>query len=85
MINKGEINSYIENYSGNTLFLISAKTSSGNSESPVINEKGQVLGMVAHELFEKGALLEKGKLLYTGIIPTNIIFYLLYEFFEKPK
>ncbi|SRX76435.1 S1 family peptidase [Aequorivita antarctica] len=82
VIHKGEINSHIENYSGNKLFLISAKTSSGNSGSPVINEKGQVLGMVAQELFEKGALIEKGKLPYIVVIPTSTIFKLLYEFIE---
>lgn len=77
VIHRGEINSHIENYYGNKLFLISAKTSSGNSGSPVINEMGQVVGMIAQELFEKGALIEKGKLPYIGVIPTEVITELL--------
>lgn len=70
---KGEINSHMEDYRGNKLFLISAKTSSGNSGSPVIDKNGLVVGMVARELFEKGALLEKGKLAYIGVIPSDTI------------
>jgi len=77
VIHRGEINSHIENYQGKKLFLISAKTSSGNSGSPVINEQGVVLGMIAQELFEKGALLEKGKLPYIAVIPSEIIYNLL--------
>jgi len=74
---RGEINSHIEDYMGNKLFLISAKTSSGNSGSPVIDKTGLVVGMITRELFEKGALLEKGKLPYYGVIPSNTILELI--------
>lgn len=67
---KGEINSLIEDYNGNKLFIISAKTSSGNSGSPVIDNSGMVLGTITRELFDKGELEKKGKLPYYAVIPT---------------
>lgn len=70
---KGEINSFVQDYGGNDLFLISAKTSSGNSGSPVIDNHGSVLGMITMELFEEKALLEKGKLPYYAAIPSSLI------------
>jgi len=70
---RGEINSEVEDYYDNKLFLISAKTSSGNSGSPVIDSSGLVLGMVARELFEKSEFQEKGKPPYIGVIPSSVI------------
>ncbi len=67
---KGEINSQIEDYQGNKLFIISAKTSSGNSGSPVIDNSGMVLGTITRELFDKGELERKGKLPYYAVIPS---------------
>ena len=67
---KGEVNSSIEDYRGNKLFLISAKTSSGNSGSPVINDFGNVIGIITEELFEKDLFYEKGKLPYYAAIPS---------------
>lgn len=75
----GEINSYVENYSGNKLFLFSAKTSSGNSGSPVIDELGRVVGIVSKELFEKEQLEKNGKLPYYAAIPISE----LEKFIEK--
>lgn len=69
VIHKGEINSIVEDYFGQDYIVFSAKTSSGNSGSPVINLAGQVLGVVACELFEKEAFYEKGKLPYYGAVP----------------
>lgn len=66
----GEVNSFVKDYESNKLFLISAKTSSGNSGSPVINKYGMVEGIVTRELYEKDALIEKGKLPYYAAIPT---------------
>ncbi len=70
---KGEVNSNVEDYFGNNLFLISAKTSSGNSGSPVIDSSGLVIGMVTKELFEKEEFKEKGKLPYIAVIPSPVI------------
>lgn len=66
---KGEINSFVEDYFGNNLFLISAKTSAGNSGSPIIDAEGKVVGIVTQELFEKNDFYEKGKLPYYASIP----------------
>lgn len=71
---KGEINSLVEQYSSNQeLILFSAKTSSGNSGSPVINKYGVVIGMVTEELFDKDAIINKGKLPYYAAIPSKKI------------
>ena len=70
---KGEINSFVEDYSGQELFLFSAKTSSGNSGSPIIDKYGMILGIVTEELFEKKQFYEKGKLPYYAGIPANEI------------
>ena len=67
---KGEINSFVEDYQNNKLFLFSAKTSSGNSGSPILDKYGMVVGIVTQELFEKNAFFEKGKLPYYAGIPT---------------
>jgi S1-C subfamily serine protease len=70
---KGEVNSFIEDYSNHNLFLISAKTSSGNSGSPIIDKTGMVVGIVTQELFEKEKFYEKGKLPYYAGIPSEEI------------
>ncbi|OJV23794.1 MAG: hypothetical protein BGO32_02405 [Bacteroidetes bacterium 37-13] len=73
VIHKGEINAFVEDYYGQDYIVFSAKTSSGNSGSPLINKAGQVIGIVASELFEKEAFFEKGKLPYYGAIPSKHI------------
>lgn len=70
---KGELNSFVEDYYDNKLFLFSAKTSSGNSGSPIIDEYGMVIGIATEELFEKDAFYLKGKLPYYAGIPTQEI------------
>ncbi|WP_312920848.1 S1 family peptidase [Empedobacter brevis] len=71
---KGEINSFVENYEDENRFLISAKTSSGNSGSPIINNYGMVVGIITEELFDKDAFKEKGKLPYYAAITSMDIF-----------
>jgi hypothetical protein len=78
---KGEINSFVQDYMGNDLFLFSSKTTSGNSGSPVIDIHGSVVGMVTKELFEEKALIEKGKLPYYAAIPSSKIISELELFF----
>lgn len=80
---KGEVNSFVEDYYGNKLFLISAKTSSGNSGSPVIDKTGLVIGIITEELFEKELFDKKGKLPYYAAIPTNEIFRVLNEYTKR--
>lgn len=70
---RGEINSFVEDYNNNKLFLFSAKTSSGNSGGPIIDLKGTVIGIVTEELFEQEAFQLKGKLPYYAGIPTSEI------------
>lgn len=70
---KGELNSFVEDYQGNKLFLVSAKTSSGNSGSPIIDRHGLVLGILTEELFEKEQFYTKGKLPYYAGIPSEEI------------
>lgn len=77
---KGEINSFVKEYNGSNLFVISAKTSSGNSGSPVIDKYGSVVGMVTKELFEEEEFYKKGKLPYYAAIPTTDILAELYIF-----
>jgi S1-C subfamily serine protease len=71
---KGEVNSFVENFWNNKLFLISAKTSSGNSGSPIIDSSGVILGIITEELFEQDKFFQKGKLPYYAGIPTTEIF-----------
>ncbi|WP_276349181.1 serine protease [Daejeonella sp. JGW-45] len=66
---KGEVNSFVETYNKNRFFLFSAKTSSGNSGSPIINNYGMVVGIVAQDFFEQAAFFEKGKPSYYAGIP----------------
>ncbi|SOD19771.1 S1 family peptidase [Pedobacter xixiisoli] len=70
---KGEVNSFVEDYDGNKFFLISAKTSSGNSGSPIINKHGLVVGIVAQDFFEQKQFFEKGKPSYAAGIPSEEI------------
>jgi len=70
---KGELNSFVEDYHGNKLFLVSAKTSSGNSGSPIIDRYGLVIGIITEELFEKEQFYTKGKLPYYAGIPSEEI------------
>lgn len=70
---KGEVNSFIEDYQSNKFFLISAKTSSGNSGSPILNKYGLVVGIVAQDFFEKEQFFEKGKPSYYAGIPSEEI------------
>lgn len=74
---KGEINSHIEDYFGNKLFLFSAKTSPGNSGGPIIERSGMVIGIVTEMLFEQEEFFQKGILPYSAGIPaTKIIDFL---------
>lgn len=80
VFHKGEINSNVEDYRGNKLFLFSAKTSSGNSGGPIIDEMGRILGIVTQDLFEEELLLKKGKPPYYAGIPSEQIRNFLNEF-----
>lgn len=71
---KGEINSEVQDYFGNDLFLFSAKTSSGNSGSPLINNYGVCVGITTRELYEKTAFMEMGKPPYYAAIPVTRLF-----------
>lgn len=53
LYHKGEINSFVEDYSGNRFLILSAKTSPGNSGGPVLNELGMVIGIVTQDFFEQ--------------------------------
>lgn len=66
---KGEINSHIEDYFGNKLFLLSAITSPGNSGGPIIDRSGLVVGIVTEMLFEQESFFQKGILPYSAGIP----------------
>lgn len=68
----GEINSFVENYWGNSLFVYSAKTNPGNSGSPIIDKKGSIVGIVTQQLEEK-EWYKKSKLPYYAGIPSSEI------------
>lgn len=76
---KGELNSFVEDYKGNQFFLFSAKTSSGNSGSPIIDRFGMVIGIVTEELFDEYMFSKMGKLPYYAGIPTDEIIKSLNE------
>jgi|GEM_PF-1812333 len=74
MVHKGEINGIVKDYYKENEFIIfSAKTSSGNSGSPLIDEDGGVLGIVTDEFFDRDAYIEKGKPPYYAAIPFEAI------------
>ena len=79
MCHKGEINAYGHDLMGNCLLLITAKTSSGNSGSPIIDKYGMVMGIIAQDLFEQDQFVNKGKLPYYAGIPTTEIINSLNE------
>lgn len=70
LVHKGEVNAFVKDYDNNDFILFSAKTSSGNSGSPLLDSAGLVVGVVTQELFEKQAFFEKGKPPYFAAIPT---------------
>lgn len=80
---KGEVNSLVEDFYSNKFFLISAKTSSGNSGSPVINDEGCVVGMLTQELYDKNDFIEKGKPPYYAAIPSIEIINSFNELINK--
>jgi S1-C subfamily serine protease len=74
MVHKGEVNGKVKDYHlGHEYIIFSAKTSSGNSGSPLINESGTVVGIVTNEFFEAGQFVTKGKLPYYSAIPIKKI------------
>ncbi|MDP2040328.1 MAG: serine protease [Algoriphagus sp.] len=84
VVHRGEINSIVEDYEGNSLFLFSAKTSSGNSGSPVIDKYGSIVGIITKELFEKKSFTEMGKPPYYAAINSSTIIEELDIIEKKP-
>ena len=74
MVHKGEVNSLIEGYNPKQSYLIfSAKTSSGNSGSPLINLRGAVIGIVSEEFFDQDAFKDRGKPPYYAALPMSVV------------
>ncbi|WP_164122772.1 MULTISPECIES: serine protease [Sphingobacterium] len=74
MSHKGEVNGMVRSYfGGGEKILFSAKTSSGNSGSPLINCYGEVIGIVEKELYDKNSFIDKGKLPYYSAVPIERI------------
>ncbi|HBF89383.1 MAG TPA: hypothetical protein DDX39_12145 [Bacteroidales bacterium] len=82
LFHKGEINSIVEDYHNNKLIIFSAKTSSGNSGSPIIDKTGLIVGIVTSELFEKESFQSKGKLPYYAGIPSAEILKTIDKFIK---
>ncbi len=76
LFHKGEVNSFIEDYSGSKLFLFSAKTNPGNSGSPIIDHYGTVIGIASDQLEHKDGIFN-GKLPYYAAIPSSEILIFL--------
>ena len=83
VLHKGEVNSFVQDYKRNNLFLISAKTSSGNSGSPVLDKNGRVIGMLVEELFEEESWKTQGKPPYFAVIPSSEILKLMLNLYKK--
>ncbi|MDJ0661461.1 MAG: serine protease [Crocosphaera sp.] len=73
VVHLGEINSTIENFQGNKLFLISTRTSPGSSGSPILDKSGRFVGIVSENLFEEHSFKEKGITPYHAGIPASLI------------
>jgi S1-C subfamily serine protease len=72
MVHKGEINGLVKDYHQKDEYIIfSAKTSSGNSGSPLISKNGAVVGMVTNEFFDQQAYASQGKPPYYAAIPSQ--------------
>lgn len=83
MSHKGEVNSFVKDTQNIDYFLFSAKTSSGNSGSPVFDYLGRVIGMVTSEFFSRDEFKEKGKSpYYAAILSRDILTFLrkMYEY-----
>lgn len=68
----GEVNSFVENYWGDSLFIFSAKTNPGNSGSPIIDKNGSIVGIVTQQL-EEQEWYKKSKIPYYAGIPSREI------------
>ncbi len=77
----GEINSFVKNYWGDSLFIFSAKTNPGNSGSPIIDKMGTILGIVTQQL-EEQEWYKQSKIPYYAAIPSHEINRF---WFEKSK
>lgn len=79
LVHRGEVNAHVTDYYGQELLIISARTAPGNSGSPVIDDTGRVVGMIAQQLFEKAAFEQKGITPYSACIPASIIQQVVYQ------
>ena len=66
----GEVNSLVNTYFNQSLFIFSARTAPGSSGSPVIDKSGRFIGIVSENLFEKSDFEQKGILPYSAGVPS---------------